>query len=143
MPTKMNFIVSHNDFETFGKMVILGTTGAALETEMNFFFTFWGLFLLKKRFKPGVKKFPFPFKRMGSAVFRKMLKGFGYDNLWDMVKDGVEDGKIKLYPCSMTLDMFVKMKMMKPKDLWEFVEEPVGAASFLDMCEGADGVVHL
>ncbi len=140
---KMNFIVSHNDFENFGKMVILGTTGAALENEMNFFFTFWGLLLLKKTHRPGVTKFPFPFKRMGSFVFRRMMKGFGYENLWEMVKDGIDDGNIKLYPCSMTLDMFSKLGMLKKRQMFDFVEEPVGAAAFMEMCEGATGIIHL
>jgi len=29
-----------------------------MEVEMNFFFTFWGLYLLKKKFKPKVAGMP-------------------------------------------------------------------------------------
>lgn len=139
MPKQMNFIVSENSFEKFGMMVILGTTGAAMETQMNFFFTFWGLFLLKRSYKPGVAKMPIPFKKMGGAMFKKMLKGFGYDDMWDMIKDGVEEGKIKLYPCSMTMDLL----RIKRKSMHKFVEEPVGAAAFLEMCDTADSVISL
>ena len=139
MPKQMNFIVSKNSFEEFGMMVILGTTGAAMETQMNFFFTFWGIFQLKKGYKPGVAGMPFPFKKLGGAMFKKMLKGFGYDDMWEMVKDGVEEGKIKLYPCSMTMDLM----RVKKKQLRDICEEPVGAAAFLEMCDNADAVISL
>ncbi len=120
-------------------LTILGTTAAAMDIEMNFFFTFWGLFLLKKSFHPGVKKMPFPFKRIGAAMFKGMLKSFGYEDMWKMVKEGVEAGKIHLYPCSMTMDLL----HIKKKSMHEFVEEPVGAAKFLELCEGADHVMTL
>jgi peroxiredoxin family protein len=45
---KICFIISKNDFETFHKMLILGTTGAAMKVKMWFFFTFWGLKLIRK-----------------------------------------------------------------------------------------------
>ncbi|UYP45722.1 hypothetical protein NEF87_002007 [Candidatus Lokiarchaeum ossiferum] len=141
MPKKLNFIVSENSFEKFGMMVILGTTGAAMETEMNFFFTFWGLHLLKKSFNPKVAGMPFPMKSMAAAMFKKKLKSFGYDDMWDMVKDGVEDGKIKLYPCSMTMDLMIPP--IKKEQLFDFVEPAVGAAAFMEMCDGADGIISL
>jgi peroxiredoxin family protein len=27
--------------------------------------------------------------------------------------------------------------------MWDFVEEPVGAATFLDMCSDADSIIHM
>ena len=136
---KMNFIVSSNSFEKFAMMVILGTTGAAMEVEMNFFFTFWGLFLLKKGYKPKVQAFPWPMNAMGSWMFKKKLKGYGYEDIWKMVEDGVKDGKIHLTPCSMTMEMLG----IKKEKLQSFVEEPVGAAKFLEMCEDANHVLTL
>lgn len=138
---KWNFIMSKNSFEDFGKMVILGTTGAAMDVEMNFFFTFWGLFLIKKRYTPKVQAFPWPMNGMGTMIFKKMMKGFGYDDMWKMVEEGVKEGKIHLLPCSMTLDMMKKMLGKFP--LLPFCEQPVGAAKFLEMCEDADVVLHM
>ena len=127
-------------------MTILGTTGSAMETQMNFFFTFWGLFLLKKRkgflFGTRVSNLPWflkPFGLLGSFAFKKMLKGFGYDDMYEMLKEGVEEGNIKLIPCSMTMDLL----RIKKKQMYDFVEEPVGAAKFLEMCEDADSVISL
>jgi peroxiredoxin family protein len=139
-PTKKwNFIMSKNSFEDFAKMVILGTTGAAMDVQMNFFFTFWGLFLLKKGYNPKVQAFPWPMNAMGSAMFRKMLKKFGYEDLWSMVEDQVKEGKIRLIPCSMTMDMLG----IKKEQLYPFVEEAVGAAKFFELCEDADQVLHM
>ncbi len=136
---KRNFIVSENSFEKFGMMVILGTTGAALESEMNFFFTFWGLHLLKKNFSPKVAGMPFPMKKMAAMMFKKKLKSFGYENMWDMIKDGVEEGNINLYPCSMTMDLLG----IKEESLFDFCEKPVGAAKFLEICDDANSVISL
>lgn len=135
----MNFIVGEQSFEKFGMMTILGTTGAAMETQMNFFFTFWGINLLKKNFKPKVAGMPFPMKGMAAMMFKKKLKSFGYEDMWEMIKDGVEEGKIKLYPCSMTMDLMG----VKKEQLHEFCEEPIGAAKFIEMADEADQVISL
>ena len=136
---KMNFIISSNSFETFAKMVILGTTGSAMDVEMNYFFTFWGLFLLKKGYSAKVQAFPWPMNKMGAWMFKKKLKGYGYEDLWKMVEEQVKEGKMKLYPCGMTMEMLG----IKKKDLLPFCEEPLGAASFIEMCEDADSVLHM
>jgi len=120
-------------------MAILGTTGSAMEIEMNFFFTFWGLFLLKKGYNPKVQAFPWPMNAMGSAMFKKKLKSFGYEDIWKMIEDGVKDKKIRLIPCSMTMDMLG----LKKETLLPFVEEAVGAAKFLEMCDDADFMTTL
>ena len=49
-----------------------------------------------------------------------------------MGHDTVESGNMKLYPCQMTMDLMG----IKKEDLYDFVEEPVGAASFLEMSDG-------
>ena len=136
---KMNFIVSDKSFEKFMMQVILGTTGSAMETEMNFFFTFWGLNLLKKKNSPRVAGMPFGMRRMATWMFKRKLKGFGYDDVREMIKDAVEEGNLHLYPCSMTMEMLG----IERNDLHEFVEDPVGAAKFLEICDDADAVISL
>ena len=133
MAEKMSFIVSDKSFEKFMMATILGTTGAAMDTEMNFFFTFWGLNLLKRRFKPKATGMPTAMKGMGAMMFRKKLKKFGIDNPWELIKDAVEDGKMKLYPCQMTMELMG----IKREQMWDFVEDPIGAAGFLEISEGA------
>ncbi|MFX0036742.1 MAG: DsrE/DsrF/DrsH-like family protein [Candidatus Hermodarchaeota archaeon] len=125
----VNFIVKDKSFEKFAMMAILGSTGDAMDMKMNFFFTFWGLNLLTKKFKPKVAGMPTPMKGMGAKIFRKRMKKFGIDDPMQLIKDGVESGNLKLYPCQMTMDLMG----IKREDLLDWVEEPVGAASFLEM----------
>ena len=139
MVEKINFIVADKSFEKFMMHVILGTTGGAMDIKMNFFFTFWGLNLLKKNFKPKVAGMPFPMKGLAAKMFRKKLKSFGYEDIWEMVKEGVEEGNIRLIPCGMSM----YLRGIKQEELWEFVEKPVGAAAFLEMADGADAVISL
>lgn len=129
---KISFIVKDKSFEKFGMTLILGTTGDAMDVEMNFFFTFWGLFQLKRKFKPKVAGAPFPMKGMAAKVFGKRLAKFGMEDPWGMIKEAVENGNLKLYPCQMTMDLMG----IKREDMWDFVEDPVGAAAFLEMSEG-------
>ena len=60
MGTKISYIVKDKSFEKFAMMMLLGTTADAMETESNFFFTFWGLKLLTKKHKPKVAGMPTP-----------------------------------------------------------------------------------
>jgi len=129
MAEDISFIVSDKSFEKFGMMLILGTTGDAMDVKMNFFFTFWGLYLLKKNFKPKAAGMPFPMKGMGGKIFSKRLKKFGLEDPWGLIKEAVENGNMKLYPCQMTMDL---MKI-KREEMWDFVEDPIGAAGFLEL----------
>ena len=103
-----------------------------MDVEMNFFFTFFGLKLLQKGYKPKVAGMPRPMKRMAAWMFGRKMKKFGIDDPWGLVKDAVEDGKLKLYPCDMTREMLG----IKVEDMYEFVEKPVGAATFLEISAG-------
>ena len=60
------------------------------------------------------------------------LKQFGWEDPWDMIREAVKNGNMKLFPCQMTMDLMG----IKKEDLVDFTEEPVGAASFLEMSEG-------
>ncbi|MFX1337846.1 MAG: DsrE/DsrF/DrsH-like family protein [Promethearchaeota archaeon] len=132
MVETINFIVKDKSFEKFMMMTILGTTADAMDVKTNFFFTFWGLNLLKKKFKPKVAGMPFPMKGLAAKMFRKKLKQFGWEDPWDMIKESVANGNMKLFPCQMTMDLMG----IKREDLFDFVEDPVGAATFLEMSAG-------
>lgn len=132
MGETINFIVKDKSFEKFAMMMLLGTTADAMETKTNFFFTFWGLKLLTKKFKPKVAGMPFPMKGMAAGMFKKKMAKFGIEDPMGMIKDAVENGNMKLFPCQMTMDLMG----IKREDLIDIVEEPVGAATFLEMSEG-------
>ncbi len=132
MGETINYIVKDKSFEKFAMMMLLGTTADAMETKSNFFFTFWGLNLLTKKFKPKVAGMPTPMKGMGAKIFGKRMAKFGIEDPWGMIKDAVENGNMKLFPCQMTMDLMG----IKREEMYDFVEDPVGAATFLEMSEG-------
>lgn len=132
MGETINYIVKDKSFEKFAMMMLLGTTADAMETKSNFFFTFWGLNLLTKKFKPKVAGMPTPMKGMGAKIFAKRMAKFGIEDPWGMIKDAVENGNMKLFPCQMTMDLMG----IKREEMYDFVEDPVGAATFLEMSEG-------
>ncbi len=72
-------------------------------------------------------------------MFRKKLKDYGYEDPIEMLREGVKEGKIKLYPCSMTYEMMG----FKKEELLDFVEEPVGAATFFEISADADNIIHM
>ncbi|MFX0074933.1 MAG: DsrE/DsrF/DrsH-like family protein [Candidatus Hermodarchaeota archaeon] len=132
MGETINYIVKDKSFEKFAMMMLLGTTADAMDTKSNFFFTFWGLNLLKKNFKPKVAGMPTPMKGMAAGMFKKRMAKFGIEDPWGMIKDAVDNGNMKLFPCQMTMDLMG----IKREEMWDFVEDPVGAATFLEMSEG-------
>jgi peroxiredoxin family protein len=69
---------------------------------------------------------------MAAKMFKKRMKKFGIDDPWAMIKDAVDNGNMKLYPCQMTMDLMG----IKREELLDWVEDPVGAASFLEMSNG-------
>ena len=69
-------------------------------------------------------------------MFKKRLKKFGMDDPWELIKEAVEDGKMKLYPCQMTMDLM----NIKREEMWDFVEDPIGAAGFIEMSDGGQVV---
>ena len=65
-------------------------------------------------------------------MFRKRMAKFGIEDPFGLIKEAVENGNIKLYPCQMTMSLMG----VKREDLIDWTEEPVGAATFLEMSEG-------
>jgi peroxiredoxin family protein len=144
MVKRINFIVKDYNYEKFMMMVILGTTGDSMDIEMNFFCTFWGLYILKKKSKPKVSNIPWrgipmPTRTAATKVFKKRMKKYGIDDPWGIVKEAVTEGKMKLYPCTTTMELMG----IKREQMLDYVEEPIGAAGFLEICDGADAIISL
>ncbi len=130
--------------------LILATTAISLGMEAGIFFTFFGLHVLKKgaldnlKFVPlGNPATPMPMPNiitmlpgmtaMATLMMKQTIKKkqiATVSELWEIAK---ESG-VRLMPCQMTMDMFG----LKKEDLVEGLEEPVGAATFLDYASEAD-----
>jgi peroxiredoxin family protein len=124
--------------------LILATTAAALDMEAGVFFTFFGLHILKKK-GLGALKFvpvanpamPMPMPNLLGALpgmtglatlmMKQTIKQKHIASIPELMDVAKESG-VKLWPCQMTMEMMG----IKREDLIDGLEEPVGAATFLE-----------
>lgn len=154
---RMTIIVSKGALDAAYPPFILATMGAAMGVEVTMFFTFYGLFLLKKRIDAGVSalgnpafRLPVGGRRLKMPDMLSALPGFEGELTLQMrrrfaqthVADLSElraltvDAGAKLIACQMTMDLFE----LKPADLIDGVTLG-GAASYLE--EALSGDVNL
>jgi len=132
---------------------ILATTAAALDYEVQIFFTFYGLQLLKK--KPSLKVsalgnpgMPMPMamdkwfpnvlqlipgmEAMMTSMMKSKMKKKGVASIGQL-RDICIESEVKMIACQMTVDLFD----MNPKDLIDGVEY-AGAALFFEFAGESD-----
>ena len=138
---RTTIIAWSGDLDRVWPQLILATTAAAYGMTTTVFFTFWGLFTLKR---PEVKVTGSDWKTKGLGVMNRQgltkLNMAGLGPL--LMKKVAEEHKVappaellalaqelgvRLWPCSMTMDLMG----LTPADLIEGVDEPVGAATAL------------
>jgi peroxiredoxin family protein len=149
--TKTNsliLIAESGDLEKTWATTILASSAAASGMEVSIFFTFWGFFALvrpEKRItgehwmqkmlsvmnRPGIdhlKLSRMNFMGMGPWMMKKLAKKYGVAEPGELLGLAQAMG-VKLLPCQMSMDMMG----FKREDLIDGLEEPVGAASVLEM----------
>ena len=114
---KMAVIASKGTLDMAYPPFILATTAAALGWEVQIFFTFYGLQLLRKSLK---------------TMMKQKIKKHGVASLEDLRAMCLE-ADIKMIACQMTIDLFEFKKS-------EFIDgiEYGGAAMFLEFAGEAD-----
>lgn len=138
-PGNMTIVCYSGDLDRVWPQLILATTGAAYGMQVTLFFTFWGLFTLKR---PEVKI-------TGNNWMTKMLGIFNQENLSHlnfagagpkMMRTIADQHKVappeelleiarqlgvRLWPCQMTMDLMG----LSRDDLIDGLGDPVGAAA--------------
>jgi peroxiredoxin family protein len=143
---KLTIIAWSGDLDKIWPTLILSTTAAASAMESCVFFTFWGLFTLVKPdvritgehwmqkmlsvMNPGntdkAKLTKLNFAGMGPYMMKKLAGDQKAPNPTELLELAQEMG-VRLIPCQMTMDLLG----LKPENLIEGLEEPVGAATAL------------
>jgi peroxiredoxin family protein len=149
-PKKMALIASKGALDMAYPPLILATTAAALGYEVQVFFTFYGLQLLRKdlshiRISPlanPAMPMPVPMpavvsilpgmEAMATMMMKQKIKKHGVASLEELRTLALE-ADVKLIACQMTIDLF-------EFDKSEFIDgiEYGGAASFLEFAGDAD-----
>jgi peroxiredoxin family protein len=138
---RLTVVAWSGDLDRVWPQLILATTGAAYGMTTTVFFTFWGLFTLKR---PEAKITGSDWKTKGLGVMNRQgltkLNMGGIGPLLmrrvaaehkvappaELIETAQELG-VRLWPCSMTMDLMG----LTPADLIDGVGEPVGAATAL------------
>jgi peroxiredoxin family protein len=150
---KLTIIAWGGDLDRIWPTTILATTAAASGMEASVFFTFWGLFAITK---PGVrimgdnwmqkmmsvmnpgsaqkaKLSRYQFAGAGPAMFKKLANDHQVAKPDELIQTARDLG-VRLIPCQMTMDLLG----LKPEDMLDGLEEPIGAATALaEMREAA------
>jgi peroxiredoxin family protein len=150
MPKKLALIASKGTLDWAYPPFILASTAAALGYEVQIFFTFYGLTLLKKdlsglRISPlGNPAMPMPIpipslvqvlpglESAATLMMKQKLKSKGVASIEELRGLCVEAG-VKLIACEMTVDLFD----FKREDFIEGIESG-GAATFFGFAGEAD-----
>ena len=148
---KLSLICFSGDFDKAIATFTLATGAAAVNYEVNVFFTFWGLNLLKKKHGPsfigkalldrvfnflmgGRRMLPlsrFNFAGMSPQLMTYMMKKNNVATLPELI-EAAHALKINIYACDMALNILG----VKKEDLIPEVKEIIGVAKFLEYSEG-------
>ncbi len=152
---KMTIIVTKGTLDWAYPPFILATTAVAMDVEVNMFFTFYGLQLLKKNLDhlqistlgnpamempmmgmhmtmPNVMSVIPGVDAMASKMMKKMIKDKGVASVTDLREAAVEM-EVNMIACQMTMDLFEweKADMIDGIDLG-------GAASYIELAKESD-----
>lgn len=149
-PKRLAIVSSKGTLDAAYPPLILATTAAALDMEAGVFFTFFGLHILKKKELEHLKfvplanpAMPMPIPNLVGALpgmtglatlmMKHTIKQKHIASIPELMGLALESG-VKLWPCQMTMDMMG----IKREDLIDGLEEPVGAATFLEYASNSD-----
>ena len=152
---KMAIIASKGTLDMAYPPFILATTAAALGWEVQIFFTFYGLQLLRKSLKKikisplanPAMPMPVPMpvlisslpgmQSMATTMMKQKIKKHGVASLEDLRTMCLE-ADIKMIACQMTIDLFESKQRA-------FIDgiELGGAATFLEVAGEADGTLFI
>jgi peroxiredoxin family protein len=151
-------IAYSGELEPTWASMIIASTAAAMDMEVSIFVTFWGFGALVKDSKrlpgknlmqkmlsvmqrPGVshrKLSKMNFMGMGPWMMFKLAKRYNVAKPKELLEMAQAVG-VKFIPCQMTMDMFG----IKREDLIDGLEEPVGAATALQLMTEADSTLFI
>ncbi len=129
---KHAYVVHSGTLDKLYPVLMLASTGGAMDAEVHLFFTFWGLDAGKKG---GLDKAKLPgIMSVGTGMMKGKIKKVGVPTLVELLQMCRDTENVKIYACSTTMALMD----VKKEDLIPEVDEIVGAATFLDIAMDAD-----
>jgi len=128
---KISIIVASEKIDKIFPAVTLATTASVMGWSADLFFTFWGLLALKKDHEP--KEVSLDYKGFEDSLKKAVSSGV-IPSWREILEQGKKTGRLKVYACSTTMGLLG----IKDEDLIEYVDDVVGAASFLNKAKDSD-----
>lgn len=150
-PKKLSIIVFSGDFDKLTAAFTLATGAAAVNYEVNLFFTFWGLDAIKKKqgrafigknfitklfgfMMGGVKTAPVSrmnFLGISPKIFRWLMRKSNVATLEELI-EAAKALEVNMYACEMAMHILG----LKKSDFIHEVKDVLGVATFLNISEG-------
>ncbi len=127
MQERMSIIVFSGTVDKLMAASILATGGAAMGMEVEVFLTTWGLEAFRKDSYKTNARVSKDFEDYASVMMEQMMAK-KVPSWMDNLKGAKEIGDLKVYACSMTMELFD----MKLEDLEPIVDEVTGVATFVE-----------
>lgn len=127
MEDRMSIIVFSGTVDKLMAASILATGGAAMGMEVELFLTTWGLEAFRKDNYKTNMRISKDFEDYGPVMMEQM-RAKKVPSWMDNLKGAKEVGDMKVYACSMTMELFD----MKLEDLEPIVDEVTGVATFVE-----------
>ncbi len=144
---KLVIVISKGTLDMAYPPLILATSAAAMDMEVDLYFTFWGLDLLNKNKIGSIKMasvgnpgLPIPniigmipgMTKMATSMMKNRIKKY-WPTIPEMMKSAKEAG-VRIHACSPTMGL---MNVDKG-DLIPEVDDIIGASTYLDLAIDAD-----
>lgn len=144
---KLCIICSKGSLDMAYPGLVLANAALMEGIDVTMFFTFWGLDIINKKKMANLKATPLGNPAMGmpnivgiipgvtamaSSMMKKEIEKLDFPPVDEFV-EMIHDAGGKMYGCKMSMDM---MKLTKD-DLYDGVDNVVGAMEFMEMSEGA------
>lgn len=128
---KISIILASEKIDKIYPAIILSTSSIALGWNAELFFTFWGLLALKKGYD--TKNVSLDYNEYKEPLI-KMIESGKIPEWKKMLKSFKDSGKLKIYACSTTMDLF----KINREDLENFVDDIAGAPTFLSKAKDSE-----
>ena len=127
MQERMSLIVFSGTVDKLMAASILATGAAAMGMEVEVFLTTWGLEAFRKGNYQVNTRISKEYEDYGPLMMQQMMAK-KVPSWMDNLKGAKEIGEVKVYACSMTMELFD----MKLEDLEPIVDDVTGVATFVE-----------
>ena len=140
---KLVIVCSKGSLDMAYPPLMLATTGAAMGMEVDLYFTFWGINMLRKKTVDSMKispvgnpAVPMPnilgmipgMSRLATRMMSKKMERMKMPSIKEMIKTA-HDAGVRFHACSPSIEMMGLTK----DDLISEVDDIIGATTYLDL----------